>query len=115
MKSVPPGTLDGFGGPLDPRWMVEAALVKDGILYYQSSPTPYGDYPYPLEMRFGVRSATKSVAAPLSLLRLAQVYGPWVLTLKVGHYVNGLDPKWHRVRFLTPRTWRQVSAASARS
>jgi len=100
VKSVPPGTLDGFGGPLDPRWMVEAALVKDGVLYYQSSPTPYGDYPYPLEMRFGVRSATKSVAAPLSLLRLAQVYGPWVLTLKVGDYIKGLDPKWNRVRFL---------------
>ena len=100
VKSVPPGTLDGFGGPLDPRWMVEAALVKDGILYYQNSPTPYGDYPYPLEMRFGVRSATKSVATPLSLLRLAQVYGPWVLTLKVGDYIKGLDPKWHRVRFL---------------
>jgi len=100
VKSVPPGTLDGFGGPLDPRWMVEAALVKDGVLYYQGSPTPYGDYPYPLEMRFGVRSATKSVAAPLSLLRLAQVYGPWVLTLKVGDYIKGLDPKWNRVRFL---------------
>ena len=100
VKSVPPGTLDGFGGPLDPRWMVEAALVKDGILYYQSSPTPYGDYPYPLEMRFGVRSATKSVAAPLSLLRLAQVYGPWVLTLKSATTSRGSNPKWHRVRFL---------------
>jgi hypothetical protein len=100
VKSVPAGTLDGFGGPLDPRWMVQAALVKDGVLYYQNSPTPYGDYPYPLEMRFGVRSATKSVPTPLSLLRLAQVYGPWVLTLKVGDYIKGLDPKWNRVRFL---------------
>jgi hypothetical protein len=99
-KTVPPGTLDGFGGPLDPRWMVEAALVKDGVLYYQNAPTAYGDYPYPLEMRFGVRSVTKSVATPLALLRLAQVYGPWVLTLKVGDYVKGLDPKWNRVRFL---------------
>lgn len=100
VASAPAGTLDGFGGPLDPKWMVEAALVKDGVLYYQNSPTPYGDYPYPLEMRFGVRSLTKSVATPLSLLRLAHVYGPWVLTLKVGDYVKGLDPKWNRVRFI---------------
>jgi hypothetical protein len=80
--------------------MIGAALVRDGVLYYQHAPTPYGDYPYPLEMRFGVRSITKSIVNPLALLRLAQTYGPWVLTLKVGDYVTGLAPKWKRVRFL---------------
>jgi CubicO group peptidase (beta-lactamase class C family) len=100
VKSVPPGTLDGFGGPLYPKWQVAVALVRDGTVYYQDPVTPYGPYPYPLEMRFGVRSETKSVFAPLALLRLAQVYGPWVLTLKVGDYVQGLDPKWRRVRFI---------------
>jgi CubicO group peptidase (beta-lactamase class C family) len=100
LKTVPPGTLDGFGGPLYPKWQVAGALVQGGTLYYQEAATPYGPYPYPLEMRFGVRSVTKSVFAPLALLRLAQVYGPWVLTLKVGDYVQGLDPKWHRVRFI---------------
>ena len=100
VKTVPPGTLDGFGGPLYPKWQVAVALVHDGTLYYQEAATPYGPYPYPLEMRFGVRSVTKSVFAPLALLRLAQVYGPWVLTLKIGDYVPGLDPKWHRVRFI---------------
>jgi CubicO group peptidase (beta-lactamase class C family) len=99
-RSVPPGTLDGFGGPIYPKWQVAVALVRDGTLYYQEPVTPYGPYPYPLEMRFGVRSVTKSVFAPLALLRLAQVYGPWVLTLKVGDYVSGLDPKWRRVRFI---------------
>jgi hypothetical protein len=99
-KTVPAGTLDEFGGPLYPKWRIGVALVRDGTLYYQDSPTPYGPYPYPLEMRFGVRSVTKSVAAPLALLRLAQVYGLWVLSLKIGDYVPGLDPKWHRVRFL---------------
>ncbi len=100
VKSAPPGTLDGFGGPLYPKWVVEAALVRNGTLYYQESATPYGPYPYPLEMRFGVRSVMKSVGAPLALLRLAEVYGPWVLTLKIGDYVSGLDPKWKRIRFL---------------
>ncbi len=100
VKTVPAGTLDGFGGPTYPKWQVAVALVRDGSLYYQDPPTPYGPYPYPLEMRFGVRSVTKSVFAPLALLHLAQVYGPWVLALKVGAYVPGLDPKWGRVRFM---------------
>ena len=99
-KSMPPGTLDGFGGPLYPKWQVAVALVRDGTLYYQEPQTPYGAYPYPLEMRFGVRSVTKRVFAPLALLRLAQVYGTWLLTQKIGDYLPSLDPKWRRVRFL---------------
>jgi hypothetical protein len=100
VKSAPPGTLEGYGGPTYAKWRVAVALVRDGTLYYQESPTPYGPYPYPLEMRFGVRSVTKSVFAPLSLLRLAEVYGPWVLALEVGDYVPGLDPKWRHIRFI---------------
>lgn len=97
---LPPGTLDGFGGPVLPKWQVALGLVKDGTLYFESSPTRYGPYPYPLEMRFGVRSVMKSVATPLSLLRLAEVYGPYVLNLHIGDYVPGLDPKWNRIRFI---------------
>lgn len=100
VKRLPPGTLDGFGGPIYPKWRVVAALLENGTLYYQEPMTPYGPYPYPLEMRFGVRSVTKSVFAPLALLHLAQVHGPWVLSLKIGDYVQGLDPKWRRVRFI---------------
>lgn len=99
-KQFPPGTLDGFGGPLYPKWQVLNSLVYQGTLYYQNSVTPYGDYPYPLEMRFGVRSVMKSVAAPLALLRLAEVYGPYVLNLRVGDYIKGLDPKFDRIRFI---------------
>jgi hypothetical protein len=100
VESVPAGTLEGFGEPLNPKWLIGAALVRDGTLYYQDSRTAYGPYPYPLEMRFGVRSVMKSVGVPLSLLRLAEVYGPWVLNLKVADYVAGLDAKWQRIRFL---------------
>jgi CubicO group peptidase (beta-lactamase class C family) len=92
--------LDRLGRPLDPKWIVAAAWVHDGTLYLQDSITPLGAYPYPLEMRFGVRSVMKSIAAPLSLLRLAQLYGQEVLTLMIGHYVPGLDPKFNRVRFI---------------
>ena len=99
-QRLPPGTLDGFGGPVLPQWQVARGLVLDGTLYYEAEATAYGDYPYPLEMRFGVRSVMKSVAAPLALLHLAEVYGPGVLDLKIGDYVAGLDPKWRRVRFI---------------
>jgi hypothetical protein len=100
VKMAPDGALDGFGGPVKPEWRVANALVWDGTLYYQDVVTPYGPYPYPLEMRFGVRSIMKSVATPLALLRLAHLYGPYVLTLKIGDYVRGLDPKYDRVRFI---------------
>jgi CubicO group peptidase (beta-lactamase class C family) len=42
----------------------------------------------------------KSVGVPLALLRLAQVYGPYVFNLKIGDYVNVADPKYKRVRFI---------------
>lgn len=97
---VPRATLDGFGGPVLPQWQVAVGLVLDGTLYYEATPTPYGVYPYPLEMRFGVRSVMKAVAPPLALLRLAEVYGPYVMNLRIGDYVPGLDAKWNRVRFV---------------
>lgn len=99
-KQFAPGTLAGFGGPLRPKWQVINALVHRGTLYHQDSATPYGPYPYPLEMRFGVRSVMKSVAAPLALLRLAETYGPYVLDLRIGDFVPGLHPKWNRIRLI---------------
>lgn len=100
LRQVPRDSLQGFGGPLREKWRVIAALVRNGTLYHQDSPTPCGNYPYPLEMRFGVRSVMKSIGAPLALLRLAQVCGPYVLALRIGDFVAGLDPKYHAVRFL---------------
>lgn len=99
-KQFAPGTLADFGGPLRPKWQVINALVHRGTLYHQDSATPYGPYPYPLEMRFGVRSVMKSVAAPLALLRLAETYGPYVLDLRIGDFVPGLHPKWNRIRLI---------------
>src|SRR6185312_9087651 len=100
LRDAPAHSLDGCGGPVLEQWRVTGALVRDGTIHYQGSSTPYGDYPYPLEMRFGVRSVMKSIGAPLALLRLAQVYGPYVLTLKIGNFVAGLEPKYHAVRFI---------------
>ena len=99
-RSLPAETLAGFGGPVREKWRLQLALIRDGTLYYQQTPTPYGDYPYPLEMRFGVRSVMKSIGAPLALLRLAETYGPYVLDLRVGDYIPGLHPKYRSVRFI---------------
>lgn len=94
------GRLNEFGAPVREQWRVQTGLVRDGVLYYQDARTPYGNFPYTLEMRFGVRSILKGIAVPLALLRLAQVYGPYVLSLKVGDYLDGLHPKYNRVRFI---------------
>ena len=96
----PAGALDGFGGPLSDDWIVLKALVKDGVVYYHESETPYGVFPYPQDMRFGVRSMTKSVTVPLALASLSQAYGPYVLNLKIGDYVDGLHPGYDEVRFI---------------
>jgi CubicO group peptidase (beta-lactamase class C family) len=80
--------------------VVITAIVRNGTLYYSDAATPYGPYPYPLEMRFGPRSILKSVGVPLALLRLAEVYGPFVLDLKFAEYVLVADPKYRRVRFI---------------
>jgi CubicO group peptidase (beta-lactamase class C family) len=93
-------SLQDFGGPVRGQWRVLAALVRDGVIYHQESATPCGNYPYPLEMRLGVRSVMKSIGAPLALLRLAQTGGPYVLTLKIGDFVDGLDPKYRAIRFI---------------
>ncbi|MDE2052832.1 MAG: serine hydrolase, partial [Gammaproteobacteria bacterium] len=100
LRETSPGSLAGFGGPVREPWRVLAALVRNGTIYHQESPTPCGDYGYPPEMRFGVRSVMKSIGAPLALLRLAQVCGRYVLALRIGDFVEGLDPKYRAVRFI---------------
>lgn len=100
VRKTTPGSLEGFGGPVREPWRVLAALVRDGVIHYQDCVTPCGHYPYPLEMRLGVRSVMKSVGAPLALLRLAQACGPYVLRLKIGDFVDGLDPKYRAIRFI---------------
>lgn len=94
-------SLAGFNGTMDLQYLVASALVYDGTLYYQPCRTDYGDYPYPTRMRFGVWSVTKSVAAGVSMLRLAKKYGEYVYDLKITDYVD-LDADhdgWENVTF----------------
>jgi hypothetical protein len=77
------------------------AAVKDGTIYYQPSQTPQGPYPYPIQMRFGVWSLTKSVGPGAGTLRLAEKYGDWVFSLRPIDYID-IDPPhdgWNDVTF----------------
>ena len=75
---------------LDPVGTLTIAVLKDGTLYMDPVETPFGPHPYPLDMRVGVWSATKSLIPGLAAMRLAQKYGPDFLdTTLVGYFTEG--------------------------
>jgi hypothetical protein len=67
---------------------IVSGLVMDGEIYATPSRTRHGDYPYPQQMRHGVWSVTKSAAATMTMLRLAQKYGDDVFGARVGDYMD---------------------------
>ncbi len=93
--------LENFEGVSDPDYRVISGLVIDGVLYHKPSSTPWGDYPYSRDMRFGVWAITKSVGPTLGMLRLAQKYGPEVFDLRIVDYVtiNADHDGWDDVTF----------------
>jgi len=77
-------------GLLDAKGTLALAVLKDGTLYMEPVDTPFGPYPYPLDMRVGVWSATKSLIPGFAAMRLAQKYGPEFLdTPIVGYFREG--------------------------
>ncbi len=78
-----------------------AGLIIDGVIYAHPCHARYGDYPYCREMRHGVYSVTKSMAAALALLRLAHKFGPEVFDLRIADYVdiNAGHDGWQQVTF----------------
>lgn len=78
-----------------------SGILVDDDLYFHGASTRFGDYPYPLEMRHGVFSVTKSSQAALTLLRLAQKYGGQVFDLFVTDYldVSATHNGWNGVTF----------------
>lgn len=76
-------------------------MLVDDVLYFQQARTRRGLYPYPLEMRHGVFSVTKSAGAALTLLRLAQKYGAEVFDQPVADVLDVTAPHdgWRGVTF----------------
>jgi len=78
---VDPRLLSEFNGPAEN--VTVSALVADGVIYASTCHTRHGNFPYCSEMRHGVYSVTKSLAAALTLLHLAQRYGDDILDQKI--------------------------------
>jgi len=90
-----------FDSGIDPKLVVTSGLIIDGEVYVRSMATPYGDYPYPREMRHGVWSVTKSAAGFVTLSRMAQKYGDEILDYSVKNYVDvtAEHDGWDQVTF----------------
>ena len=71
---------------LDPARTLTVAVMKDGTLFMDPVNTPFGRHPYPLDMRVGVWSATKSLIPGIAAMRLAQKYGPEFLDTTLVSY-----------------------------
>ncbi len=97
--SVEADLLDGFDGP--GQEISFSGLVIDGQLFARPCRTRFGDYPYCREMRHGVFSVTKTMAAALSLLRLAQKYGDGVFDQRIADHleVTATHDGWAQVTF----------------
>ncbi len=94
-------TRDFFKSGLPPDEVSMAALFLDGVLYLQPAYTRSGPYPYPLEMRHGVFSVTKSIGMGLSMFFAAEKYGEDIFDEKIVDFVPALadHPGWQNVTF----------------
>ncbi len=80
--------LKKFSGGLGSQQISAAGIIMDGVIYLQPNMTPFGQFPYPREMRHNVKSVSKSMGAALAILTLAQKYGDEVFELKIADYVK---------------------------
>lgn len=96
-----PAWLSDFDSSIDPALITTSGLILDGLVYVKPSRTPYGDYPYPEEMRHGVWSVTKSMLGMVAMLRMAQKYGDEIFALKIKDYleVAADHDGWDKVTF----------------
>jgi hypothetical protein len=81
--------------------IVVSALDYDGKIYMKPCNTAAGPLPWCDRTRFGVWSATKSLANATALLRLARKYGPSVFAERIADFVPqaAAFPGWANIRF----------------
>ncbi|MCH7821218.1 MAG: serine hydrolase [Proteobacteria bacterium] len=75
--------LSEFDSSIEPDKFIVSGLITPDEVFVRFSPTPYGPYPYPQEMRHGIWSITKSAAGLIATLRLAQKYGDEILDYRI--------------------------------
>ena len=93
--------LRNFESLMDQDEVLVSGLDYEGTLYLKPCKSAAGPMPYCDQMRFGVWSVTKSAAAAVALLRLAQKYGPEVFDAKIKDYVKvtATHKGWNDVTF----------------
>lgn len=93
--------LDDFEGDIDPLKTITSGLMIDDVIYLKPVYTPYGDYPYPEEIRLGIWSVTKSMFGLVTMLRMAEKYGDGIFQLKIADYleVSAEHEGWDEVTF----------------
>jgi len=93
--------LDGFDGEVSTEDVSASGLVMDGTIYLRGCNTRTGPFPYCREMRNAAFSVTKSAAAAVALLRLAQKFGDGAFDLKIPDYltVTATHDGWKDVTF----------------
>jgi hypothetical protein len=91
--------LRGFESAMDQREVLVSGLVYGDTLYLTQCKSAAGPMPYCDRIRFGVWSITKSAAAAVALLRLAQKYGSEVYEARIGDLVESSAPhgRWMEV------------------
>jgi len=89
--------VDGFEAPD----VILEGLIIDDTLYRSECTTPYGPLPYCDDTRFGIWSVTKTAVNSLTMLRLAEKYGPEVFDERLVDHIDPdlYDERWADVSF----------------
>ena len=91
----------GFTGELASKYVTVAGLYVDDTVYVQPCLTRFGPHPYCRSLRASVYSMTKTLGGTLSMLHLAQLFGPGVFDERLLDYIRlGADHDgWRDVTF----------------
>jgi hypothetical protein len=93
--------LDQFSGSAYPLHNSASGIFMEDTVYLQTCQTRYGPFPYCEYMRHGSFSLSKSLGSALTMLWLAEKYGPEVFELRIIDYVE-IDAEhdgWDQVTF----------------
>jgi hypothetical protein len=94
-------SLEDFDGEGNRENITLSGLLIDDVFYLRPCRTRAGPHPYCRNMRHGVFSITKSLGAAISMLWLAEKYGPGVFDERITDYVTipAKHDGWNEVTF----------------
>ncbi len=94
-------SLESFDGKGNRHNIAVSGLMVDDTFYLRPCRTRAGLHPYCRDMRFGVFSISKSLGAAISMLWLAQKYGPQIFDERITDHVSipAQHDGWNNVTF----------------